>query len=72
MQVDFLSRAQWKEELTILLEDLRDNDGNIRWVNVLCIPSCPLTAALVKGGGSTAVFTREADTRNPDLHDLTP
>jgi hypothetical protein len=29
-QVDFLSRPQWKEELTLLLEDLRDDDGTIR------------------------------------------
>ena len=26
-QVDFLSKTQWEEELTILPEDLRDDDG---------------------------------------------
>ena len=35
MQVDFLLKAQWKEELTVLLEDLRDDDGNIPRVNDL-------------------------------------
>jgi len=35
VQVDFLSRAQWKKEVTVLLEDLRDDDGNTPRVNDL-------------------------------------